>query len=487
MKGMGYRATAALSAIALLASCGPGDSGGSSTSATSTTSSTPTPSPTPTPTGTCSLRARQDWAFAQLREWYLFPETLPASLDPAPYTTVSDYIDALTATARAQNRDRYFTFLTTISGENAFFNAGSSAGFGVRLAFDSSQRLFVIESFEGAPALAAGIDRGAQIVAIGTDASNLQTVASLLASGGSTAVNDALGPSTAGTARVLRITDTGGTRNVTVVKADYTLSPVSTRYGAQIINDGGRRVGYINLRTFISTADQQLRDAFANFRAQGITNVILDFRYNGGGLVATAELIGDLLGGGRSTSDVFSYTTFRPEKSSNNATRNFAPGAQSIAPMRIAFIGTGSTASASELVINSMIPYFHTNVGLIGSNTFGKPVGQIALDQSACDDRLRVVAFATQNAARQGNYYTGLASVVEASCQAGDDVSRQLGDPQEASTRAALNFLAGQSCAAITAGTGAQPQGANAQLAAPQQLLTPDHPDAVQRNLPGAF
>lgn len=479
------RLATALSVVALLAGCS--SSGGSSASSSGgSTATTPTPSPSPT-SGTCTLRARQDWAFAQLKEWYLFPETLPATLDPTPYSTVSDYIDALTATARSQNRDRFFTFITTISGENAFFNAGASAGFGVRLAYDSANRLFVVESFEGAPALAAGIDRGAQIVAIGTTTSNLQTVASLLASGGGSAVTNALGPNTAGTVRVLQIADAAGTRTVTVTKTDFSLTPVSSRYGTQIINDNGRRVGYINLRTFISTADQQLRDAFANFRAQGITDVIIDFRYNGGGLVSTAELIGDLLGRNRSTSEVFSFTTFRPEKSSSNSTRNFATVAQSIAPTRIAFIGTSSTASASELVINSMIPYLRSNVALIGTNTFGKPVGQIALDQSACDDRLRVVAFATQNANRRGDYYTGLASVVEASCQAPDDFTRPLGDPQEASTRAALNYLAGQSCTPVTASTGLGAQGATGTLVRDQQLVTPAHPDPMQREVPGAF
>lgn len=481
------RFATALSIAALLAGCS-GSGGGGTTSSSGSGSAASAAAPTPSPTsGTCTLRARQDWAFAQLREWYLFPETLPASLDPMPFSTVGEYIDALTATARSQSRDRFFTYITSIAGENAFFNSGSSAGFGVRLAYDPSNRLFVVESFEGAPALAAGIDRGTQIVAIGTTTSNLQTVASLIASGGSSAVSNALGPNTAGTSRVLQVTDAGGTRTVTVTKADFSLTPVSSRYGAQIITDGGRRVGYINLRTFISTADQQLRDAFANFRSQGITDIIIDFRYNGGGLVSTAELIGDLLGRNRTTSDVFSITAFRPEKSSNNSTRNFAPTAQSIAPTRIAFIGTSSTASASELVINSMIPYLRSNVALIGTNTFGKPVGQIALDQAACDDRLRVVAFASQNANRQGNYYTGLASVVEASCQAPDDFTRQLGDPQEASTRAALNYLAGQSCTPVTASAGPSAQSGSAKLIRDQQLLSPAQPDAMQRQVPGAF
>lgn len=482
-----HRLISALSVMALVSACSGGGSSAPGGGITAVVTPAPSPTPSPTPLATCSLRARQDWAFEQLRLWYLFPETLPASLDPTPFATVDAYVDALTATARAQNRDRFFTFLTTISGENAFLNSGSSAGFGIRLAFDTSSRLFVAESFEDAPALAAGIDRGTQILAIGNTNTSLQTVASLVASGGSAAVTNALGPNTAGTVRALQISNGAGTRIVTVAKADFSLAPVSSRYGAMIINDAGRRVGYINLRTFISTANQPLRDAFANFRANGITNVILDFRYNGGGVVPTADLIGDLLGGNRLTSDVFDLTVFRPEKSSNNTTKNFAPMAQSISPMRIAVIGTGSTASASELVANGMLPFLRANLGLIGSNTFGKPVGQIALDMSACDDRLRVVAFASQNANRQGNYFTGLASVVEASCQAADDLTRPLGDPQEASTRAALNYLAGQSCTPIAGAVATGQQGPASVRAPSQQLLVPARPDPMQRDLPGAF
>jgi C-terminal processing protease CtpA/Prc len=433
----------------------------------------------------CSVRDRQDWAAAQLREWYLFPDTLPASLDPTPYATVSDYIDALTATARSQRRDRYFTYLTSIAAEDAYYNSGSSAGFGVRLSADTvARRVFVSEAFEGAPALLAGIDRGTEIVAIGTTPANLRTVDAIIAAEGTDGVTNALGPSTAGTTRLLRLTGTGGSRDVSVTKADYSLTPVSSRYGAQIINDGGHNVGYVNLRTFISTADPALRAAFANFRSQGVTDFVIDLRYNGGGLVSIAELMGDLLGQNRASSDVFDYITFRPEKSANNTHHNFTPQAQSVSPVRIAFIGTGGTASASELVINAFTPYLHTNSALIGTNTYGKPVGQIALDRTACDDRLRVIAFATENGAHQGTYFDGLASKMEASCQAADDLSHPMGDPLEASTRSALDFLAGRSCTAIASG---QITTLAARSTAQRQLLTPPRPDTVQREVPGSF
>ncbi len=479
-----YRFGTALALLAALSACG----GGGSSSGSPPVADVPTTPVTPPPTGGngCSLRERQNFVAAQLNEFYLFPETLPADRTPTE-TSVQAYIDRLTATARAQGRDRGFTFITSIAEENAFFNSGSSAGFGVRLVYDApARRLLVSEAFEGAPALAAGIDRGTEILAIGAPGGALRTVSDLFAAGGEGAVSDALGPTTAGTTRTLRVSSAGATRDVTVTKADFTLTPVSSRYGAQVIEDGGRRVGYLNLRTFISTADPALRQAFAGFRAQGVTDVVVDFRYNGGGLVRTAELMGDLLGANRSTSDVFSFTVFRPEKAAENETRFFRPQAESIAPTRLAFISTGATASASELVVNSFVPYLRTNMALVGANSFGKPVGQIAIDRAACDDRLRIVAFATQNAERRGDYFNGLATTVPVTCRAPDDLSRPLGNPAEGSTRAALDFLAGRTCAPIS-DTGART--ASADRVAPErfQPLTPERPTTAQREVPGAF
>ena len=436
---------------------------------------------------TCSLRSRQDFAFATLNEWYLFPETLPASLDPTPFTSVQAYIDTLTATARSQKRDVGFTFITSIAAENAFFASGSSAGFGIRLMSDSvARRVLISEAFEGGAALAAGIDRGDEIIAAGTSASDLRLISDIIAAEGLGGVTTALGPSTAGTTRLLRIlSPSGTTRDISVTKSDFSLTAISSRYGVRTIDDSGRKIGYLNLRTFISSADPQLRAAFDSFRAQGVREFVIDFRYNGGGLVSTANLIGDLLGANRSTNDVFSNTVFRPEKSSQNSSRRFSPQSESVAPVKIAFITSQGTASASELVINSMIPYLGTNMAMIGGNTLGKPVGQIGIDRAACDDRIRVVAFSTRNAANGGDYFNGLAPFVSNTCQAGDDLSRTLGDPAEASTRQAVDFLNGRSCTPIGAKTqSAQKFGVPSEK---RELLMPDGPSVSQREVPGLF
>ena len=94
--------------VTVLSSCG----GDSSSSRTSVTPPTAAPPPPPTSTAGCSLTERQNWAASQINSNYLFPETLPANPSPSGYASVQDYIDFLTARARAQQKDRFFTYIT---------------------------------------------------------------------------------------------------------------------------------------------------------------------------------------------------------------------------------------------------------------------------------------------------------------------------------------------------------------------------------------
>ncbi|MCV0382350.1 MAG: peptidase S41 [Erythrobacter sp.] len=458
-----------------LASCGGGGNGNSSGAVSSGGS---------TSGGTggnqCSLASRQQFVRDTLNEWYLFPELLAANVDPASFSTVQDYIDALVAPARAQSKDRFFTYLTSIREENELINSGASAGFGIRLSYDTANgRLFVLEAFENAPAFRLGIDRGSEIIEI-----DGVSVARLFESGGPDAVTDALGPSTPGVSRTLRVRQPDGTVIAPqVTKAEFALDPVSDRYGVRTIDDNGTQIGYINLRTFIvRDAEQQLRNAFAQFRAAGINQVILDLRYNGGGLVSVAEVLGDLMLRNQ-VGQVFSRTVLRPSKSSENSTDLVTAQPEAVQVTKLAVIGRGGTASASELVTNSMIPYLGSNMALVGANTFGKPVGQYAFDRSACDDRLRAVTFKTVNRDNQGEYFTGLASVVPNTCAAPDDIGSQLGSPAEGSVAAALNFLRGGTCTPIT---GVQARGVQS-LEGRLTLLQPERPNAAQVNIPGLY
>lgn len=464
-----------LACAAMLVSCG---------GAGANPAPAPTSAPTPTPTtSTCSFTNRAAFVRDTLNEWYLFPDLLDTSVNPASFANLDQYIDALVAPARAQGRDRFFTYITSIAEENAFFSGGSSAGFGFRLFYDNAaRRVFVLETFEATPALAANLDRGTELLGIGTTASNIQAVTSLMASGGAQAVSNALGPLDPGVTRLLSVRDQSGvTREVSITKADFALDPVSNRYGTKIITDGARRVGYINLRTFIDPANADLVAAFADFRAQGITELVIDLRYNGGGALSVSDTFGNLMArdlDGR----IYYELVLRASKAAENETYRFGALPESIAPTRIAFIGTSSTASASELVINGMQPYLGTKMALIGENTFGKPVGQFAFDLAACDDRLRAITFKLANADGNGEYFGGLATTVPNTCRGIDDFGFPLGDPRENMLAVALDFLAGRPCTAMVT-AGARSAG---QLARQTGMVQPEQPASVaQREVPG--
>ncbi|TRD11870.1 peptidase S41 [Erythrobacter insulae] len=450
------------------------------------TNNNPAPPPTSSPApSACSIANQLDFADAVLDEWYLFPNLLDNTVSRDGISDVQTYLNARVAPARAQNRDRGFTFATSIAEENALISSGSSAGFGIRLAYDTvNNRVFLLEAFENGNGFGAGMDRGTELLAIGTDTNNLQTVSSLMAAGGPQSVVNALGPSDAGVTRVLRFAQAGGAViEQAIAKSDFSLDPISDRYGALVLNDGGKKVGYINLRTFIvSDAADQLRAAFAQFGTEGVTELIIDFRYNGGGLVSVADTFGDLMGSGR-ISQIWSETILRASKSEENSTRRFETEPNAIQPTKIAFIGRRSSASASELVMNAMIPYVDpANIALIGENTSGKPVGQFGFDLDACDLRVRAVTFQTVNADGRGEYFSGMASEMPNTCLANDDIFNPLGSASEASISTALDFLAGRSCTAISGGTGQTTQSVGG-----REVLQPERPNAAQYEIPGLF
>ena len=93
--------------------------------------------PTPTPTtAACSLSARQDFAKSVIDEWFLYPELIDSSINKANYSTVQAYIDAVLHKFFEQKKNAQFTYITSIKEENAFYESGSSAGFGFRLGYD---------------------------------------------------------------------------------------------------------------------------------------------------------------------------------------------------------------------------------------------------------------------------------------------------------------------------------------------------------------
>lgn len=415
---------------ALLAACGGGGNGGGGGSG-----------------GGCSASRENRFVLDTAREWYLFDDLLPAGVGASDYATAEELLDALTAEARDQGKDRHFSYLTTRQADDAIFQAGQFIGFGFRTRIEGD-RLWFTDVYEGSPAEDGGLVRGAEVTEIDSG-DGFVPVATVLAE--DPELETAFGPATEGVERGLRfVLPGGGAAESVITKRLVEITPLA-QGGAAIFPlpaNPAVPVGYLNLRTFISTAEQPLRDAYAAFRAQGVEYFVVDLRYNSGGLVSVAELVGDLNGAARDDSDVYLEMRFNDRKSRNNdVVRRFQPRAESVAPVRIAFITTGLTASASEIVINSMAPW--AEVAIIGDDTLGKPVGQAAFDLSGCDLRLRLISFQFTNADGQGDYYEGLASSLAFACRAEDDLEHAPGDPAEASTAEALGWLGSGACTEV--------------------------------------
>jgi len=154
----------------------------------------------------------------------------------------------------------------------------------------------------------------------------------------------------------------------------------------------GRKIGYIFYNQFVSNYDSQLNDAFLQLKNENITDLVLDLRYNGGGSVQTAVNLASMITG-QFTNKLFakerwntkwqSYLSAEhPDYLINNFTSRLSNGESinSLNLNEVTIIVTGRSASASELVINGLIPYI--NVNLVGTTSHGKYVGSVTLYDS---------------------------------------------------------------------------------------------------------
>jgi hypothetical protein len=202
----------------------------------------------------------------------------------------------------------------------------------------------------------------------------------------------------------------------------------------------GRRVGYVLFHNFVQPSNAALDAAFAQLNADGATDLVLDLRYNGGGLVSVAQHLADLVGGMRTNGLLMARYVHNDRQSARNTSLFFDNAAAALSAPRLVAITTRASASASELVINALKPYMP--VAIVGDNSYGKPVGQYGF--RFCSKILYPVAFSIRNAADEGDYFGGFPP----DCPAPDDVEHALGDPAEGSLGEALHYAATGSCSA---------------------------------------
>jgi C-terminal peptidase prc len=296
-----------------------------------------------------------------------------------------------------------------------------------------TDELRVLQVFPDSPASEGGLARGDHITEI-----NGRSVQDLVSSG---QIGTAFGESEIGISiEVVVRARQGEPRRMTLTKRVVTIPTVSLTRTFRV---DGRTVGYLHFRNFVQPSYAALDDAFAALREAGVTELVIDLRYNGGGLVDVATHLASLVGGVVTEGRVFSEFRHNDKNTRLNETLRFLNPPQALTLSRLFVITTRASASASELIINGLRP--HIPVVVVGGPTFGKPVGQYGF--SFCDKVLAPVSFSLVNADGQGDYFDGIAPT----CQAADDVEHDLGTAEEASLAEAFRYIQTGRCSPTTA------------------------------------
>jgi C-terminal processing protease CtpA/Prc len=426
----------------------------------------------PAPTS-CSNDGQKQFVLDALYDWYLWNDILPADIDVGDYTSPEELVYEVTRTYGPQDAngnpiDRW-SRIGTVQADQQFYGEGKYEGFGFRWRFEGPD-MRIVSVYQGSPAELGGLERGQTVISL-----NGQAVASI---GATTADIGAF--ISASDSITFEVQDVQGAVLPLIVatKDIVTIDPIP-QVRVIDVGPGAPPVGYMQFETFISTAHdgqggRDFNDVFAQFIAAGVRDVILDLRYNRGGLVDTAELLGDYLGGFANDNLIFSRTEFNADRADNNTESRFARLGNSIDLTRVIVIASrDNTASASELVANAMIPY--ADVWIVGENTYGKPVGQVAID--FCEKRLRPISFKTTNANGDGDYFGGL----PVDCAATDDLDIPIGDDLDENIIAATTISSTGACPVI-----ALPGGQQAPVIRPE-IRYPELIGPPEREFAGSF
>ncbi len=421
-----------------------------------------------------ALDLMRDSVFLYAKEAYYWNDGLPdyRTFKPRSFTG-SDDLDALTKEVDAISQ--YNEFDKTSNGAKySFIDNGETSteldgiqgdfGFAPFYNVYNSTDLRIRYVYPGSPAAVAGVKRGDRVISINGNSN--------VAYDNGGAVTDFVVNAFFYSKTIALVLERNGSRfSVNVAAAKYTTNPVLTY--KVFDGTGGRKIGYFVFNVFTSEKNgpPRLNDVFNYFAANGVTDLIVDLRYNGGGYVSTAEHLCDLmvpvaknnslmyktyynniLGSGNAkllanqvrrdpeTGEVYNYAQLLNYLAKNN-TQNFSKKGSLNNVGKICFIVGGGTASASELVINNMKGLADIDVKLIGTKTYGKPVGFFDIKINKYE--MYIPEFETRNALDQGRYFTGM---VPGSAQypgqlANDDVTRDFGDPQESLLSYALSYI----------------------------------------------
>ena len=203
----------------------------------------------------------------------------------------------------------------------------------------------------------------------------------------------------------------------------------------KVFTVNGKQVGYLVYNGFTSDFDLELNTVFQQFKTAGVSKLIVDLRYNGGGSVQSAIYLASFF---------HSNFTYKINTTPIN----------SLCISDIYFIVSGETASASELLINGLKPYM--NVISVGTNTYGKYVASLTLQDYDANNKLVTThKYAMQpivaeyaNSLGVTEFVNGLVPDVTAKEDSGNML--QLGDENETLLKIVLDYIKGQKSQSLT-------------------------------------
>jgi len=377
----------------------------------------------------CTTSGKNLYVRDRMTDIYLWYREIP-NVDPVRFDSPEAYLDAI----RYRPLDNTFSYITDRASNAAFYSDSQYIGFGLSTSIAGSE-MRVLQVFGDSPAQEAGLARGHVIVSI-----NGRSIADLIATGD---IDGAFGPPEIGVqASIVFRNQSGARTEVSMTKRLVTIPTVSL---TRVYDVGGRKVGYIFFRNFVQPSIAALDDSFNALIEAGASELVLDLRYNGGGLVSVAQHLASLIGGKLTEGQPFGEYFHNDKNAFRNRVIRFEAKPNALRLDRLVVITTRSSASSSELIINSLRPFIP--VLIVGDRTYGKPVGQYQYE--FCDKVLAPVSFTIRNAQGEGNYFEGFAPT----CAADDDVGRQLGDSLEASLREALTLIHTGACSTASAAT----------------------------------
>lgn len=375
----------------------------------------------PGPGQECSTEERKGVVFDLMTDLYYWYDRVPeVSLED--YESPQELLEAM----RYAELDRW-SGMQELEERQAFYEQGRFAGFGYSLDVDAQGQLRVAWVHEGSAASREGLGRGAVLLTI----NGLAVAESSPFDLGLELRKDEV------THDVLELD--GTRREVTLTVGDVTLTSVKA---ARTVDTLTGRVGYFMFSAFIEPAEEELRDVFRLFREEEVDQLVVDLRYNGGGLLRVAATLASLIRQ-RDAGRPLIVETYNDRNSRFNRRRSLVEVEEGMNFEKVVFLTSGATASASEQVINGLRPF--TEVRVVGAPTLGKPMGADSF--SHCGWAITPITFASLNADGEGDYFDGIAP----DCAALDDLTHALGDPEEAQFAAALGLLSGAPCPGRTA------------------------------------